>query len=94
MRIPFPTSRIKSAAKPIFRSVFVAVAAFCLCQFGFGEEWSEGTLVSAEIRSTRGGPIDVRLGQEQQTFATKKGDLIELRSDLASAKINPSSSGR
>ncbi|MDQ8202168.1 glycoside hydrolase family 95 protein [Pelagicoccus sp. SDUM812003] len=59
--------------------------------FEVSMEWSAGQLVSTEIRSSRGGPITVRLGQEQRTFETKKGDVIELGSDLASAKIKPSS---
>jgi len=57
--------------------------------FEVSMEWSDGQLLSAQIRSTRGGPIDVRLGQEQRVFTTRKGDVIELGSDLASAKINP-----
>ena len=41
-------------------------------------EWRGGELVSASLKSLRGGPLAVRLGGETRSFSTEAGDVIEL----------------
>ena len=49
--------------------------------------WKAGRKPTGVIRSLRGGPVRVRLGQDERRFETRPGDVIELQSDLASSRI-------
>lgn len=40
--------------------------------------WANGKLTSAKIRSSRGGPFKVRVGDESRRLDTEEGELIEL----------------
>ena len=47
--------------------------------FEISETWNSGALVEARIRSTRGGPVVVRVGTETTRFQTKVGQIFMVK---------------
>ncbi|WP_414660063.1 glycoside hydrolase family 95 protein [Horticoccus sp. 23ND18S-11] len=48
--------------------------------------WRDGALVSAQIRSTRGGPLRVRRGEVTRDFPTQAGDVVALDATLGRSR--------
>ncbi len=51
-------------------------------------KWQNGHLVSARIKSTTGGALHLRLGQQTAVFDTKPGSIIQLNGDLKNKLSN------
>jgi len=54
--------------------------------FEVSEEWKDGALVKARVRSTVGGPVVVRLGAKTARFETTAGRLLTLDGGLRAAR--------
>ena len=51
--------------------------------FEVDQQWKDGKLVAATIRSLLGNPCSVRLGEKVVQFATQRGEVYQLGADLS-----------
>jgi alpha-L-fucosidase 2 len=55
--------------------------------------WRDGKISDARVHSRLGGPVRVRVGEVERTFATQAGDTLEIGPELAHARVRSGTTG-